>query len=381
MDSQEKHPVLSFVDVDLSYYQSRSLLNRKKIQVLDKVSFDLYRGQSLGIIGRNGAGKSSLLRLMAGVLEPDSGTIIRHQADLHTSLLTLQLGFQSHLTGRENALLGCLLMGMSLRNAEQLLPEISAFSGLASVLDNPIASYSSGMRARLGFTVAYYTRADVMLIDEVLGVGDHEFKLKSRDALLSATASERTVVLVSHDEHFLAELCDELMWFEGGRLIMHGLPHNVLKKYHDYDHVISNLAFELGMTVEEARSDPNNRDPLTTIMRVKKSVKQERDELAGIYHRADSPVRIHHPVRHVRLSQVCRQECGGSCWVENTKIVSSGDSANVEKLYQRYEDLLNAISKITKTDIRLVRETRLVRNVLNLVFDTASSREKSGNRP
>jgi lipopolysaccharide transport system ATP-binding protein len=272
MNSRKQQAVLSFVDVSLSYYQSRSLLNRRKIEVLDKVSFELYRGQTLGIIGRNGAGKSSLLRLMAGVLEPDSGTIVRHRDDLHTSLLTLQLGFQSHLTGRENALLGCLLMGLSSDQAERLLPDIAAFSGLAAALDNPLASYSSGMRARLGFTVAYYTKADVMLIDEVLGVGDYEFKLKSRDALLAAAASDRTAVLVSHDENFLAELCDELMWLEGGRLIMHGLPHNVLKKYHDYDHMISTLAFELkrgagraGRHVRECR--PRGADLLPTPLR------------------------------------------------------------------------------------------------------------------
>ncbi|MCZ6830529.1 MAG: ABC transporter ATP-binding protein, partial [Gammaproteobacteria bacterium] len=227
--------LLSLEGVRLFYPRSRRLLTADNHTVLEDLSLTLYAGQTLGIVGRNGAGKSSLLKVLAGVLPPDSGRVVRHRPGLQVSLLTLQLGFNAQLTGRENAILGCLLAGRSRVEAEALLPEIIEFSGLAEVFDDSIVSYSSGMRARLGFSVAYYNQADIVLIDEALGVGDHEFRLKSRDAICAAVQSDRTVVLVSHDENSLVELCDSLVWIENGRSVMHGPPHEVLERYHEYD--------------------------------------------------------------------------------------------------------------------------------------------------
>lgn len=362
------HTVLLFKDVSLSYRHSRRFLRSEDIEVLDKVSFELTSGQTLGIIGRNGAGKSSLLRLMAGIMEPDSGKISRPKG-LRISLLTLQLGFQHSLTGRENALLGCLLMGLNRKQAEEVLPEVIEFSGLAESIDDRLTSYSSGMRARLGFSVAFFTKADVMLIDEVLGVGDYEFKLKSREALLSAAASDRTAVLVSHDEHFLAEVCDSLLWLENGRLVMHDLPEIVLKKYHDYDHYVSMFAHEMGWTVEEVRRDPNNRDPLDTIARVVSNVRQHWDKELGRSEQSDNPVKQCHPGRFPSQSQVVHQQCGGSQWIENTQLVAQADRDHIEAIYSRYENLLLALAKSQKTDLRMVRGTRMAQDILALTLD------------
>ena len=259
--------VLSCSDVSLSYRHGRGFLRSESVPVLNRVSFDLLSGQTLGIIGRNGAGKSSLLRLMAGIIEPDSGTVSR-RGHLGISLLTLQLGLEQRLTGRENALLGCLLMGIRRREAKDLLPKIIEFSGLGPSIDDQLASYSSGMRVRLSFSVAFFTQADIMLIDEVLGVGDHEFQIKSRDALLAAVASDRTAVLVSHQEDFLAEVCDSLLWLENGRVAMHGATENVLKKHHDYHGFMASIAKETGRTLDAVRADPANRDPLKVIERM-----------------------------------------------------------------------------------------------------------------
>ena len=367
MSSRHK-TILAFDQVSLSYSHSRRFLHSEDIEVLDRISFELHSGQALGIIGRNGAGKSSLLRLMAGVIEPDSGTIQRAPG-LRISLLTLQLGFQHQLTGRENALLGCLLMGLSRKQAEKLLPEIIGFSGLSAAIEDPLTSYSSGMRARLGFSVAFFTRADVMLIDEVLGVGDYEFKMKSQAALLSATASDHTAVLVSHDEHFLAEVCDSLLWLENGRLVMHGLPELVLKKYHDYDHFVAMFAHEMGLTVEAVRRDPENRDPMKTIKRVVESVRDYWDHELGRSEAGTSTVRKFHPGRFPALSQVVHQQCGSSQWIENTKLVVEADKKTIETLFRRYENLLLALAKSQKTDLRMVRGTRLAQDVMALALN------------
>ena len=264
MNTPQGEVILSCRDVSLFYRHARRFLRGQLFQVLDGVCFDLHAGQTLGIIGRNGAGKSSLLRLLAGIIEPDGGSIIRH-ANLGISLLTLQLGFEERLTGRENALMGCLLMGIRRKEAERLLPQIIEFSGLAASIDDRIGSYSSGMLARLGFSVAFFTQADVMLIDEVLGVGDHEFQAKSREALLSAAASDRTVVLVSHHEQELANICDSLLWLENGRVVMYDQPEPVLEKYLEYNSFILATAQDTGRTVEAVRADPMYSDPLETL--------------------------------------------------------------------------------------------------------------------
>ena len=120
------------------------------------------------------------------------------------------------------------------------------------------------MLARLGFSVAFFTQADVILIDEVLGTGDREFQAKSMDALLSAAASERTVVLVSHQEQTLADICDSLLWLENGRVVMYDQPRTVLEKYHEYDHFILAVAQDTGRTVEAVRADPRYGNPLDT---------------------------------------------------------------------------------------------------------------------
>ena len=224
------HEVLiSLQNVSMSYGVREGIFKWSKHTPLNDVSFDLHRGETVGIIGRNGAGKSTLLRLIAGILKPDSGCIINHSA--RVSLLALGVGFVPHLTGRQNAMLSGILLGLRRSEIAQKMDAIIEFSGLGHFIDQPLQTYSSGMRARLSFSVAIQVDPDVLLIDEVLGVGDEEFRTKSTSEMKRLINSEKTVVLVSHNLPTLKELSDKLFWIENGRIQHQGDVECVISKY------------------------------------------------------------------------------------------------------------------------------------------------------
>ena len=201
---------MSLQNVGVSYRRRAGILRWSRFWALNDISFELFRGETLGVIGRNGVGKSTLLQVMAGIISPDKGVIVRN--DCSVSLLSLQVGFIPHLTGRENAVLSGMLLGIHRVDIEKAMPEIIDFSGLGEFIDEPVRAYSTGMRARLGFSVSIQINPDVILVDEVLGVGDTEFRKKSNAAMRDKISSDKTVVIVSHDESTLKELCDRVIW-------------------------------------------------------------------------------------------------------------------------------------------------------------------------
>ncbi len=203
---------MSLQNVGVSYRRRAGVLRWSRFWALNNISFDLFRGETLGVIGRNGVGKSTLLQVMAGIISPDKGVIVRN--DCSVSLLSLQVGFIPHLTGRENAVLSGMLLGIHRVDIEKAMPEIIEFSGLGEFIDEPVRAYSTGMRARLGFSVSIQINPDVILVDEVLGVGDAEFRKKSNAAMRDKISSDKTVVIVSHDESTLKELCDRVIWVD-----------------------------------------------------------------------------------------------------------------------------------------------------------------------
>lgn len=222
-------PLLSLRDIGICY---QSQLRRKGAcshWALTGITFDLLQGETLGVIGRNGAGKSTMLRLMAGIIAPDRGTVERHGG--RAALLSLQVGFMPHLTGRENAMLSGILLGKTPREMRASMPEIEAFAELGDQIDEPIKAYSHGMRARLGFAVSFMTDPDILLVDEVLGVGDIEFRKKSSTLLKERIRSDRTAVVVSHDMGTIRDLCDRVVWIEKGRLLDVGATEAILEKY------------------------------------------------------------------------------------------------------------------------------------------------------
>ncbi len=201
---------------------------------LEDVSFELKRGQRLGIVGRNGAGKSTLLRTLAGIIEPDRGRIVR--ARVSCQLLSLSVGFMQHLSGRDNAILSGLMLGLRRREIMQRLPKIREFSELGAFFEQPISSYSTGMLMRLGFSVAMQVEPDILLIDEVLAVGDSDFQEKSGAALRERIHGGTTVVFVSHGDEQVRQVCDRVVWIEHGRSVIEGDVDDVLKAYHAAPH-------------------------------------------------------------------------------------------------------------------------------------------------
>lgn len=223
-------PVVSLHSVGVCYRGRSRLLGRADAYwALRDVSFEVYPGETVGLIGRNGAGKTTLLKSIAGIIEPDRGRIER--GDINLSMLSLQVGFLPQLSGRENAILSGMLLGLDRAEAERQVARIEAFADLGDHFDAPLATYSSGMRARLGFSSALYSAAEVLLIDEVLGVGDQEFRAKSTAAIKELIRSNRTVLLASHNLSTIRELCDRVVWIDNGRIKAAAATGKVLDQY------------------------------------------------------------------------------------------------------------------------------------------------------
>jgi lipopolysaccharide transport system ATP-binding protein len=224
-----KDVLVSVQDVTVSYPIKKGYLKWGKYTPLKNISFDLHRGETLGIIGRNGAGKSTLLRMIAGIIEPDAGKIVNY--DARVSLLALGVGFMPFLTGRENAMLSGMLLGMRRREILKRMGAIIEFSGLGEFIDQPLRTYSSGMIARLGFSVSIQATPDALLIDEVLGVGDEDFRKKSTEEMKRLIRSDTAIILVSHSIPVINELCNRAILIDQGTIKSAGLTAEVLEQY------------------------------------------------------------------------------------------------------------------------------------------------------
>ncbi|WP_026377272.1 ABC transporter ATP-binding protein [Aestuariibacter salexigens] len=202
--------------VGIEYLQRQSFFRHKKHRVLSNITFNITKGETLGVLGRNGCGKSTLLKVLAGIIAPDQGNIEFFGNSV--SLLTLAAGFDNELSGRDNAIVSAMLLGNTKADAIAQLDEVNEFAELGGAFEEPVKTYSAGMRARLGFSIAVKMQADVLLIDEVLGVGDEGFKKKARSVILDRINSEQTVVLVSHSVDTMVNLCQRAIWLERGQL-------------------------------------------------------------------------------------------------------------------------------------------------------------------
>jgi len=222
-------PIVELNDVSLIYNVRSGFLRFEKRPILQSLDLSIQSGETLGVIGRNGAGKSTLLTVLSGVQTPTSGEIRRRHST--SALLTLSLGYDGRLSGRENAILQGLFLGFRYREIVEQLEEIINYAELSACIDDALYTYSAGMKARLGFSVCHFLRTDILLIDEMLGVGDEEFRAKSSAALKSRIVSSQTVILVSHQLRQIAELCERTVWLEGGRICKVGPTLDVLRAY------------------------------------------------------------------------------------------------------------------------------------------------------
>lgn len=202
----------------------------KVFKAVRGVTFEVPKGQILGICGKNGSGKSTLLRAISGIFSPDHGSIDLHNNSI--SLLSIGVGFQRKLTGYENIFLSGMLLGYSKEEIEKKVPEIIEFSELGNFIYKPVSSYSSGMYSKLAFSITAILETDIMLIDEVLSVGDIHFKEKSYSKMKELISdSNRTVVIVSHSSKTIVDLCDKVIWLHEGLIKEEGEPSKVMADY------------------------------------------------------------------------------------------------------------------------------------------------------
>lgn len=201
----------------------------EEFRALDDVSFEIPRGEAVGILGRNGAGKSTLLKLLTRVAAPTRGRI--ELAGRVGSLLEVGTGFHPELTGRENVFLNGTLLGMRKSEIKQRFDEIVAFSGVEKFLDTPVKRYSSGMYVRLAFAVAAHLDTEILAVDEVLAVGDAEFQAKCLDRMRTVASEGRTVLYVSHQVQTVKTLCTSAIFLEHGNLVMHGTVDDAIELY------------------------------------------------------------------------------------------------------------------------------------------------------
>ncbi len=202
----------------------------KIFKAIKGVSFEVPKGQILGICGKNGSGKSTMLRAISGIFSADSGSINLHGNSI--SLLSIGVGFQKQLTGYENIFLSGMLLGYSKEQIEEKVNDIIEFSELGDFVYRPVRSYSSGMYSKLAFSITAILETDIMLIDEVLSVGDIHFKEKSYNKMRELISNdERTVVIVSHNSKTIKELCDKVIWLHDGLIKDEGDPEIIMDKY------------------------------------------------------------------------------------------------------------------------------------------------------
>lgn len=207
----------------------RGKIKTNEFWALKGVSFDVHKGEVLGIIGRNGSGKSTLLKCISGILKPTRGSVKCHGNIV--PMLELGSGFDPDLTGRENVFLNGAILGYTEEFLKEKFDEIHAFSELGDFIDVPIRNYSSGMMARLAFSVATVVNPQILIVDEILSVGDEAFQAKSRARMMELMSGGTTVLFVSHSLSQIREMCDRVLWLDGGEVRMYGETQEVCDAY------------------------------------------------------------------------------------------------------------------------------------------------------
>lgn len=221
--------LIELSNISMSYGVSPASSHKHR-KVLDNISLGIRDGDRLGIVGRNGSGKSTLLRIIAKIFSPDSGQVI-WSSGTTVSLLSLGVGFRNELTGRENAMMVGMLQGLKKVDAKNRLSAIEDFCDIGEYFDAPVKTYSAGMRSRLGFATALLNSAGVILIDEVLSVGDRDFTERARKAISQKISATKAIVLVSHSEPQIMNICNRAIWLDQGAVAAEGSPRSILESY------------------------------------------------------------------------------------------------------------------------------------------------------
>jgi homopolymeric O-antigen transport system ATP-binding protein len=320
-------------------------------QALKDITFRVPSGHTLGIIGRNGSGKSTVLKLLAGIYRPDHGKIMVHGKV--GALLELGAGFHPEFSGRENIFINGIVLGLSKREIRQQLDDIIRFAELEDFIDEPVKTYSSGMYLRLGFSVAVHADPDILLIDEILAVGDEGFFQKCYDKLAAFRRRGKTIILVSHDLGTVSRWCDTVVWIEDGMVRAQGLPQRMVDLYRQHvaaqeaevavgEHL--RIAEEMKQAPEvETANRWGSRD--VEIVSVKmfhtsgpeRYVYQSGDPVRVVVH-----YRVHRPVPDTVFGMALMRSDGLWCYgtntaVEDISLPPLGEEGNVEILLERLD--------------------------------------------
>lgn len=244
---------------DRIIYRSKGVYQEK--WVLRDISFEVPKGKMIGLIGRNGSGKSTMLKILTRILRPDIGGI--EIVGRVSSLLELGAGFHMDFTGRENIYMNASIFGLTRKEIDSRIDEIIRFAELGQFIENPVRTYSSGMYMRLAFSIAVHVDPDILLIDEILAVGDNAFQKKCISKIENFKNKGKTIVFVSHDNGVMERLCDELYWIHESRLVEHGDPRKIIRNYMDF----LNESEEMRLTreSEEPQTEKSTNDALDKV--------------------------------------------------------------------------------------------------------------------
>jgi ABC-type polysaccharide/polyol phosphate transport system ATPase subunit len=232
--------LIRFDDVGVKFHMHRSIWDllhpgrrsrSGEFWAVRNLSFEVFDGETVGVIGRNGSGKSTLSMIAAQVYSPDEGSV---SVAGRIQLLTVGLGFQPDLTGRENVFVSGSLLGLRRREIAARMPDIEAFAEIGGFIDEPVRTYSSGMRARLGFAIATVVRPEILILDELLATGDQAFKARAMERMRALHDVARAVLVVSHSMGQVRELCDRVLWLDHGRMVFEGTPDEVVPMYQEF---------------------------------------------------------------------------------------------------------------------------------------------------
>ena len=225
------YKALNGISIQTDFFHRRE--KRYTYTAINDLSFEVEKGDILGLIGRNGSGKSTLLKAIGGMMSPDAGSIdLRGQS---VALLAIGVGFKPQMTGRENIYIAGLLLGFSQKIIKKKEQEIIDFAELGEFIDMPVRTYSSGMYSRLGFAITATLETDIVLIDEVLSVGDERFQKKSYEKMQKLISNkDKTVIICSHSRKTLADLCNKALWIDNGEMVRFGDAEKILEEYQNY---------------------------------------------------------------------------------------------------------------------------------------------------
>ena len=213
----------------LTHLWSRNSLPRERVQALDGVALAVPSGATVGLLGRNGSGKSTLIRIIAGIYKPDTGRV--HAQGRISALIELGAGFHPEFSGRENVYVNGIILGLTRKDIRERFDAIVDFAEVGKFIDAPVRTYSSGMYMRLAFSVAVHVDPDILLVDEVLAVGDAAFVAKCLDKMNDFKKQGKTIILAGHDLTLIEQWCDRAVLLEGGRVTAHGFPPDVVAAY------------------------------------------------------------------------------------------------------------------------------------------------------